>query len=183
MFRPCYLFLLWNVIITCLAFCLTTVIAACFFHLYTSLTCSSVHASSLHPLLAHHHRCYVDVYCVLFCYFFCLFFYFCYMLHFFMTLIWCGLCFVRLLFISFWLGWSKMWIPHFVCHFCLLITVHDFLCFMIVHHPITSCGYSDSVSVARWLKRMSWLSVDKWYFVEYPCWISLTSNLNTPWGY
>ena len=46
MFRPCYLFLLWNVILTCLAFCLTTVIAACFLHLCTCLTCSSVHASS-----------------------------------------------------------------------------------------------------------------------------------------
>jgi len=31
-----------------------------------ALTCSSVHASTLHPLLAHHHLCYVDVYCVFF---------------------------------------------------------------------------------------------------------------------
>ena len=64
MFCPCYLFLLWNVLLTCLAFCLTTVIAACFLHLCTCLTRSSAHASSLHPLLAHHHLCYVDVYCV-----------------------------------------------------------------------------------------------------------------------
>ena len=39
-----------------------------------SFSNSSVHASSLHPLLAYHHLCYVDVYCVFF------FFYFCYML-------------------------------------------------------------------------------------------------------
>jgi len=37
--------------------------------IYACLTCSSVHASSHHPLLAHHHLCFVDVYCVLF--FFC----------------------------------------------------------------------------------------------------------------
>ena len=55
----------------CLALCLITIIAACFLHLYACLTCSSVHTSSLHPLLAHHHLCYVDVYCVfLFFYFF-----------------------------------------------------------------------------------------------------------------
>ena len=63
-FRPCYLFLLWNVVLKCLALCLITIIAAYFPHLYACLTCSSVHASSLHPLLAHHHLCYVDVYCV-----------------------------------------------------------------------------------------------------------------------
>ena len=79
MFRPCYLFLLWNVILTYLAFCLTTVIAACFLHLCTCLTCSSIHASSLHPLLAHHHLCYVDVYCVLFC--FCFLFVFLFLLY------------------------------------------------------------------------------------------------------
>ena len=65
-FRPCYLFLLWNVL-KCLALCLIAIIAACFLYLYACLTCSSVHASSLHPLLlAHHHLCYVDVYCVFF---------------------------------------------------------------------------------------------------------------------
>jgi len=64
MFHPCYLFLLWNVLLTCPALCLTNVIAASFLHLCTCLTCSPVHASSLHPLLAHHHLCYVDVYCV-----------------------------------------------------------------------------------------------------------------------
>ena len=64
MVRPCYLFLLWNVLLTCLAFCLTIVMAACFLHLCTCLTCLSVHASSLHPSLSHHHLCYVDVYCV-----------------------------------------------------------------------------------------------------------------------
>ena len=63
-FRPCYLFLLWNVVLKCLALCLIIIIAACFLHLYACLTCSSVHASSLHTLLAHHHLCYVDVYCV-----------------------------------------------------------------------------------------------------------------------
>jgi len=62
-FCPCYLFLLWNVP-KCLPLCLITIIAAYFLHLYAYLTCSSVHASSLHPLLAHHHLCYVDVYCV-----------------------------------------------------------------------------------------------------------------------
>ena len=51
-----------------------------FLHLYACLTCSSVHASSLHPLLAQHHLCYADVYCV--------FFYFWYMLHFFVTPLW-----------------------------------------------------------------------------------------------
>jgi len=50
-----------------------TIIAAYFLHLCACLTCLSVHASSLHPLLAHHHLCYVDVYGVFFC-FFCLIF-------------------------------------------------------------------------------------------------------------
>ena len=37
----------------CIAICLITLIAACF-------TCSSLHVSTLHPLLAHHHHlCYV----------------------------------------------------------------------------------------------------------------------------
>ena len=65
-FRPCYLFLLWNVVLKYLALCLITIIAAYFLHLYACLTCSSVHASSLHPLLARHHLCYVDVYCIFF---------------------------------------------------------------------------------------------------------------------
>ena len=42
-FRPCYLFLLWNVVLKCLALCLITIIAAYFLHLYACLTCSSVH--------------------------------------------------------------------------------------------------------------------------------------------
>ena len=63
-FCPCYLFLLWNVVLKCIALCLITIIAARFPYLYAYLTCWSVHASSLHPLLAHHHLCYVDVYCV-----------------------------------------------------------------------------------------------------------------------
>ena len=54
-FRPCYLFLLWNVVPKCLALCLITIIAAYFLHLCACLACSSVHASSLHPLLVHHH--------------------------------------------------------------------------------------------------------------------------------
>ena len=40
-------------------------IAAYFLHLYACLTCSSVHASSLHPLLAHHHLCSVLCWCIL----------------------------------------------------------------------------------------------------------------------
>ena len=60
-FLPMYLFLPWNVVLKCLALCLKTIIAARFLHLYACLTCSSVHASSLHPLLANHHLCYVDV--------------------------------------------------------------------------------------------------------------------------
>jgi len=39
-------------------------IAARFLHLCACFTCSSVHVSTLHPLLAHHHLCYVDVYYV-----------------------------------------------------------------------------------------------------------------------
>ena len=56
-------------------------IAAYFLHLYACFTCSSVHASSFHPLLAHHHLCYVDVYCDFFIYFG-------YMLLFFVTPFW-----------------------------------------------------------------------------------------------
>jgi len=57
-------------VIKCLALCLITIIAARFhfLHLYACLTCSFVHASTLHPLLSHHHLCYVDVYCVFFCF-------------------------------------------------------------------------------------------------------------------
>ena len=62
-FLPMLLVLVWNVL-KCLALCLITIIATRFLHLYACLTCSSVRASSLHPLLAHHHLCYVDVYCV-----------------------------------------------------------------------------------------------------------------------
>jgi len=51
-----------SVVLKCLALCLITIIAARFLHLYACLTCSSVHTSSLHPLLAHHHLCYVDVF-------------------------------------------------------------------------------------------------------------------------
>jgi len=60
-FFPCYLFLSLNVVIKCLALCLTIIIAASFrfLHLYAyhCLTCSSVHASTLHPLLANHLCC------------------------------------------------------------------------------------------------------------------------------
>ena len=41
-FRPCYLFLLWNVVLKCLALCLITIIAAYFLHLYACLTCSFI---------------------------------------------------------------------------------------------------------------------------------------------
>ena len=56
------------IMMPCSSLCLKTIIAARFLHLYACLTCSSVHASILHPLLAHHHLCYchVDVYCVFF---------------------------------------------------------------------------------------------------------------------
>ena len=53
-----------------IALCLITLIAAHFLHLCACFTCSSVHVSTLHPLLAHHHLCYVDVHCTfLFLYF------------------------------------------------------------------------------------------------------------------
>jgi len=52
-----------------------------FLHIYACLTCSSVHASSLYPLLAHHRLCYVDLLWVSFIFFFgttsLVFFYFC----------------------------------------------------------------------------------------------------------
>jgi len=72
-FCPCYLFLQWNVVLKCPALCLITITDARIPHLYACLTCSSINASSLHPLLAHHHLCYVDVYCVLFYFIFFLF--------------------------------------------------------------------------------------------------------------
>ena len=46
--------------------CLITLIADHFLHLCACFTCSSAHLSNFHPLLAHHHLCYVDVYCVTF---------------------------------------------------------------------------------------------------------------------
>ena len=48
----------------CIALCLATLVVICFLHLYACFNCLSVHASSLHPLLAQHHLCYIDVYCV-----------------------------------------------------------------------------------------------------------------------
>ena len=56
-------------VLKCLVLCLITIFAARFLHLYACLTCSSGHASFLYPLLAHHHLCYVDVYCVFFIFF------------------------------------------------------------------------------------------------------------------
>ena len=50
------------IMMPCSSLCLKTIIAARFLHLYACLTCSSVHASILHPLLAHHHLWYVDVF-------------------------------------------------------------------------------------------------------------------------
>ena len=38
-FCPCYLFLLWNVVLKCFALCLITIIVARFLHLYACLTC------------------------------------------------------------------------------------------------------------------------------------------------
>ena len=47
-----------------MAICLITLVAARFLHLCACFTFSSVHVSTLHPLLAHHFLCYVYVYCV-----------------------------------------------------------------------------------------------------------------------
>jgi len=101
------MFLLWNVVLKCLALCLIIIIAACLLHLYACLTCSSVHASSLHPLLAHHHLCYfdVDVY-----FFLCIFSYLCDMLHF---------CVIHMLCI-FFLAYVK---PHFLLVFRIYLLV------------------------------------------------------------
>jgi len=69
--------ILWEATITSVArkkTNLITIIAAYFLHLCACLTCSSVHASSLHPLLAYHHLCYADVYCVFFIFIFFYFF-------------------------------------------------------------------------------------------------------------
>ena len=68
--------------IKCLALCLITIIVARFrfLHLYACLTCSSVHALTLHPLLEYYHLCYVDCYCVFFFwlyFFFSVMWYFC----------------------------------------------------------------------------------------------------------
>ena len=69
-YKPCLLSLLhvsaMKCCIKCPALCLITILAACFIPLRACLTCSSVHASSLHPLLAHRHLCCADVYCVFF---------------------------------------------------------------------------------------------------------------------
>jgi len=111
-FSPCYLFLLWYTVLKCPALCLITIIAARFLRLYACLTCSSVHASSLHSLLAHHHLCYVDVYCVLSLF---LFSYFCDMLHFFVT--------------SFLACWKLLFWIHFIViftYFMLLLLLHAF---------------------------------------------------------
>ena len=48
----------------CIALCFMTIIAVRFLHLCACFICPSVHASAIHPLLAHHHLCYVDEYCV-----------------------------------------------------------------------------------------------------------------------
>ena len=64
-FRPCYLFLQWNFVWKYIALCLITLIAAHFLHLCACFTCSSVHVSTLYPLFAHHHLCYVGVSCVI----------------------------------------------------------------------------------------------------------------------
>ena len=128
-FCPCYLFLLWNVVLKCLALCLITIIAACFPHLlYACLPCSSVHASSLHPLLAHHHLCYVDVYC---------FFYFCY----------------RLCYIYLWLHFGLL-VDIFSLSFLFLCHSMRLLQFCIVTFPIVFpcnlCVWSDPSSSNFW---------------------------------
>jgi len=48
----------------CIDLCLTTLVVVDFHHLHTCFKCPFLHVSTLHPLLAHHHVCYVIVYCV-----------------------------------------------------------------------------------------------------------------------
>ena len=125
-FCPCYLFLLWNVVLKCLALCLITITAACFPYLYACLTCSSVHASYL---LTH---CLPTIVCVMFMsmvFFFI--FAICYIflwLHF-------GL-FVHIFTLSFL----------FLCHsmrllqFCIVTFPSFSMQFQEVMHAETSCG-------------------------------------------
>jgi len=55
--------LFYNVLAAaCIALCFIPSIFAYFSHLYTCLTCSFVHTTILHPLLAHHHLCYTYCY-------------------------------------------------------------------------------------------------------------------------
>ena len=127
-FCPCYLFLLWNVVLKCLALCLITIIAACFLHLYACLTCSSV---VYMPYLFTH--CLPTIIYSVLCW--CLLrfniFYFCYMLHFFVTPFWL-LCVHIFSFVSifvsfsFFLNWlaDVFLISWLYCFFCLYIW-HD----------------------------------------------------------
>ena len=126
LFHPCYLFLLWNVVVKWLALCLITIIAAYFLHLYACLTCSSVHASSLHPLLAHHHLFYVDVYCFFFIFDVC---YISLWLRFWIV---CGLCTYFCLIV---------FLYHFILAVCLSVFVWFFLLFCSIIVYNIWCGY------------------------------------------
>ena len=52
-FCPCFVMKC----VYCIALCLITLIIPYFSHLCAWFTCSSVHTSTLHPLIAHHHLC------------------------------------------------------------------------------------------------------------------------------
>jgi len=78
-FCPCHSFLLWNVVLTCLAFRLITIIDTRFLSFTCMLACLTY--SPLHPPLAHHHHdhlCYVDVYWFFLLFLFFLIFAICY---------------------------------------------------------------------------------------------------------
>jgi len=86
-YKHCFLpmFLLWNVVLKCLALCLITMIAARFPRLYACLACSSVQTTTClisSPIACPQSSelCWMSI---VFC-----FLYFCYMLHFFVTSFW-----------------------------------------------------------------------------------------------
>jgi len=91
-------------------------IAARFLHLCACFTCSSVHVSTLHPLLAHHYLCSVDVNCV---FFRCILWVF-FSVHV-LLFCFCGYC-----------HWSVVWCVHLLfcmwlfCYYCCLF--YTFVC-------------------------------------------------------
>ena len=58
-----FLFVMKCYVPNCIALCLATLVVVHFLHLCACFNCWSAHVST-HPLLAHHHLCYVDLYCV-----------------------------------------------------------------------------------------------------------------------